>query len=208
MDLKPENIEAEGFTILFTLKHDELIPFVQEHLFKRNIITHLFLVVNVLFLFWVIYQWYLNSASGNSFGHSLMHFGLGLLLSFLIVPVHEYIHGLAYKSVGAKIIGYTAHWRQFYFTAQADQFVANYKEFMIVAFAPFLIISFLSLLLLFTFQAGYALIFISFLFWHSTMCGGDFAIASYFYQYRKSDIITYDDFGSRQTFFFIKANQS
>ena len=204
MNLQPENIEAKGYAFLSKLSHEEVIPFVQEHLFKRNVFTLGFLFTNMLFLLWIICQWYLNSVSGLSFGGSFAHFCLGFLFSILLVPIHEYIHGLSYKAVGATKIVYTAHWKKFYFTAQADQFVANYTEFMKVAFAPFLVISFFCILLIFTFNDDQALIFISLLFWHTTMCGWDFALASFFYQYRKSGIITYDDFGNKETFFFIK----
>jgi len=60
-----------------------------------------------------------------------------LAIAFALIPSHEYIHVLAYKSKGAKNTSCDANLKKFYFMAIAYRFVANKKEFQIVALAPF-----------------------------------------------------------------------
>jgi len=126
----------------------------------------------------------------------------GFAIALLIIPLHEWIHGLAYKYVGAKEISYTANWKKFYFTAQADHFVVNEKEFRLVAFAPFVVITSLALAIGLAF--GQYLLMLGLIFAHTTMCSGDFALVSYFYQNRGKGLVTYDDYSNQIAYFFVE----
>ena len=84
-----------------------------------------------------------------SLSQSFTHFSYGIVIAFVLIPIHEYIHVQAYKWQGAKQTAYDVNWKKFYFMATADQFVASRKEFQIVALAPFVVITALLLFLLF-----------------------------------------------------------
>ncbi|MBK7637511.1 MAG: DUF3267 domain-containing protein [Saprospiraceae bacterium] len=83
------------------------------------------------------------------FGDCVSYLSFGIIFAFLLILVHEYIHVLAYKSQGANRTSYDSNWKKLYFMALADKFVANKKEFSIVALAPFVVINSILILGLF-----------------------------------------------------------
>ncbi len=114
------------------------------------------------------------------FSNRITHFSYGILIALALLPIHEYVHVLAYKSQGAQNTSYDANLKKFYFMALADKFVANKKEFEVVALAPFLTISITLLLVSFFVNSNWVLTTISALFAHTAMCSGDFGLLSYF----------------------------
>lgn len=200
MRLTPDDLPSAGYRLLSSLNHQEIIPFVQDHLWSKNPIARNFrwltlslLVVSIAFLAFAIIR------SPKEWGHSLALFSYGLALSFLLAPIHELIHGVALKAVGAPAVQYTANWRKLYFMAGSDRFVANEREFYPIAFAPFAMISLGALVLL----IWNPLTATSLLFLHTAFCVGDFALASYMNEHRKEGIVTYDLMKEGVSFFFI-----
>ena len=132
------------------LGHQELIPFVRTYLQKRTSISFFYSFTNMLMAAIVIFWFWRNYQTATfRLDVGFTHFSYGLALAFGLIPLHEYIHVLAYKSQGATQTSYDANWKKFYFMAIADKFVANKKEFQIVALAPFVVISLTLLILLF-----------------------------------------------------------
>jgi hypothetical protein len=132
------------------------------------------------------------------------HFCYGLALALALLPLHEYIHVLAYKSQGATNTSYAANLKKFYFMALADKFVANRKEFTIVALAPFVCISLLLLALMFILPSAFQIMAAAALLMHTAMCSGDFGLLSFFDYHHNQDIVTYDDVESGVSFFYGK----
>jgi hypothetical protein len=127
-----------------------------------------------------------------------------MLFVFLLIPIHEYIHVLAYKSQGALHTSYDSNWKKFYFMALADKFVANKHEFSIVALAPFVVITTMLGLALFWVEGLWSFTIIGTLIMHTAASSGDFGILSYFYFHKDKDIITYDDVGNKISYFYGK----
>jgi hypothetical protein len=61
--------------------------------------------------------------------------------SFLVIPLHESVHGLAYKIIGAPKIHFGADLKQMIFYVAADKYPVGRKGFYFIALAPFLFIN-------------------------------------------------------------------
>jgi len=165
MKLQPEQLEEDQFILIEKLDHQELITFIQKYMKQATFYTRFYnwLTLGLLALL---------AASGTfayvrdylGFSELIAHIGYGVVITFLLIPLHEYIHALAYKYVGAKKVSYDANWRKFYFMAMADRFVANRKEFELVAVAPFVVVSISCCLLFFiaSYQWDYTLLTVLF----------------------------------------------
>ena len=208
MKLKPQELENEGYELLSSLHHDELIPFLKESFeHKSNLVRwfnrwNIFLLLLIGLLFAVDFY----TAEDFKWGIRFLYLSWGVLLSLLLIPIHEYLHALAYKYVGAKDTSYDVNWKKLYFMAMADQFVANYKEFRIVALTPLVFISICFLILLLFPLGLWKFSFISILITHSLFSSGDIAILNYFTAHREKGLVTYDDKVKRMSYFYIKTS--
>jgi hypothetical protein len=203
MSLKIEHLDEQGYQLQAVLQHEELVPFIQDIFKKPNVITRLFILLNIALLAWLLgWMVYEMVAQDRSFGWVLIQLGLGVLLILPVIPLHEWLHGMAYKLLGAQKVNYTANFKKFYFTAQAHHFIVREKGFYWLAFTPFVMINSMIIVLMFVLPVSYLLLLISFLLMHTTACGGDFALAAYFYSRRNTGLITYDDVPAKKTYFY------
>ncbi len=202
----PVWIEQQGFKVDAILNHQDIIPFVKSFLFRKNIVTLFYLAFNVLFCILLIFSSFINVYAGTlTLGDAFTWFSWGCLIPFLLVPLHEWLHGIAYKACGAKAVSYDVNWKQFYFMAIADKFVATRKSFLIVALTPFIIITIaLMIPVLFPSTPGVDIMLITATFVHGSMCAGDFGLLSYFETNRNKEVITYDDRGEGLSYFFVR----
>ena len=208
MKIKPEELADHGYTLLDQLGHQELIPFVRTYLKKRTPISLFYTFSNVIIAGIIIFWGWKNyGTAGFSLGAGLTHLSYGLAIAFTLIPLHEYIHVLAYKSQGATKTSYDANWKKFYFMAIADQFVANKKEFRIVALAPFVVISTTLIVLLFFVTPLWSFTILGILLTHTAFSSGDFGLLSYFDYYKNKDIVTYDDKANRLSYFYGKQGE-
>jgi len=148
MKLEYQHLSEEGFVLTDKLEHQDLIPFVRQYLNKRTTFSFLYYGLNII-LFAIILVFLISGRETYSLGLRFSYLSIGLAFALLLTPIHEYIHVLAYKSVGAKNTSYAANFKKFYFMALADKFVANKRDFRIVALAPFTVISLVLAILLF-----------------------------------------------------------
>lgn len=134
--------------------------------------------------------------------------GIGLVFTFtLLIVLHELIHAIAYKSVGAKKLSFGMNIRKFIFYVQADKQVINYKQFKIVALAPAVVISLLSVIgmaIFYTQPIFY--FFIPIFAFHSLFCAGDFGLLCFFENRKELDIVTFDNKQEGKTYFYGKKN--
>ncbi|MFC2081358.1 DUF3267 domain-containing protein, partial [Bacteroidota bacterium] len=135
----------------------------------------------------------------------LKQFLYGLIISMtIVIPLHELIHAIGYFILGARKIRFGAALKNFAFYAVADNFVANRSGFIFLAISPFIIVSLLNLAG-FIFVPGYAsYTYISVLFFHATMCAGDFALLSYFEFHRDKELYTFDDVKNKTSYFYYR----
>jgi len=126
---------------------------------------------------------------------------IGILVAFLIIPIHEMIHGLTYYLLGARDIRFRSNFKKMQFSAQAHNFVLTAIEFYLVALAPVVLITVAGVC--FGCVIGYWISVLGFLLMHTTMSSGDIALVSYCNsRSRAGQLYTYDDCDSGKVYFF------
>ena len=201
MNLKPEELEENGYVLLDEMNHAEIVPFVRKFLQKRTWFSSFYYISAIVSFSLLIFFCIKIYHSGN-YGiiQILIQILLGVLLTLALIPFHEWIHALAYKSQGAKQTSFDANLKRFYFLAIADKFVTSKREFLIITLTPLIVISLA--LLITSFLTG---VLFTTLMIHTIACSGDFALLSYFEFNRKKEVITYDDKENKVSFFYVKS---
>ena len=197
--------EMSGYQQVAIVDHKELIEFVREGLKAQNLISISYWIFNLVFIGFTAFV-FAHQLTAGEFAHwddGLAHLGLGIAVAFLLVPIHEGIHGLVYKWLGAPKVQYTVNFRKFYFTAQADMFVISGREFLALAFAPFAVLTLTFFLLMIIFP-NLVLFGCGVLIAHTAACSGDFGLAAFVFNYRKADLRTWDDFKAARSYFVVK----
>jgi len=199
--LTPETLEENGYQLHERLKHTELMAFVSRYFFKKNPVMYFYWIFNIVT---VIGGFVLLFLSPDKIGPAMSKFCQGIAAFFLLIPIPELIHGIGYRLSGAKNVSYKAVWKQLVFYAMADRFVARGWPFVLTALAPFAILNTVCIVLFFTLPPLWNWLAFGALVMHTAGCSGDFALISYFYTYRKSDPVTYDDVAGEESFFYLK----
>ncbi len=194
------------FQLLDKLHYDDIVDFATEYVRKRTRSMFFYLVLIIVFfiLQWSAFLYGIFAKDMNTIS-LLKQFLYGLIISLtIVIPFHELIHALGYFLLGARKIRFGAVLKHFAFYAVADDFVANRNAFIFLALSPFVIVSLLNIAG-FVFVQGYAsYTYISVLFFHATMCAGDFALLSYFEFHRDKELYTFDDVGKKISYFYYK----
>lgn len=205
MKIRPEDLTHQGFVLLDKLDHKELVSFIQTYIKKKTKISLFYTLCNLLiagalvFLFWWNY-----GNSSFSIGLGITHVAYGLALAFALIPVHEFIHVLAYKWQGADNTSYDVNWKKFYFMAIADRFVANNGEFRIVALAPFVVISTVLIIGAIFANPQWTFTLMGTLLAHTAFSSGDFGLLSYFEFHSDKIVVTFDEKENAISYFYGK----
>ncbi len=202
-----EQIKKDSrFQLLDKLHYDDIVEFATEYVRKRtrSMLFYLVLIIIFFILQWSAFLYGIFARDMNTIS-LLKQFLYGLIISLtIVIPLHELIHALGYFLLGARKIRFGAVLKHFAFYAAADDFVANRNAFIFLALSPFVIVSLLNVAG-FVFVHGYAsYTYISVLFFHATMCAGDFAMLSYFEFHRDKELYTFDDVGKKISYFYYK----
>lgn len=203
MKITPDELTDKGYVLLNQLEHKELVPFIRTYLKKRTKYSVIYFLSNLIgfgFAVYFIAQGF--NSSENTLEDRFTHFAYGLAIAFALIPLHEYIHVLAYKSQGATKTSYDANLKKFYFMALADKFVANKKEFEVVALAPFAVITTSLIILFFIVNSIWTFTIIGVLLTHTAMCSGDFGLLSYFEFNKDKQVVTFDDIENKSLYFY------
>lgn len=206
MKLTPESLPEQGYILLDSLSHQEVIPFVKQFLKRPTLASLAYQLINFLLGVWIA-LWSFHSLTLETFTllKGLGALVLGFGLAFGLAPLHEYIHAIAYKAQGAQRVSYHVNLKKLYVAAIADQFVASQAEFRRVVLAPYLVIS--ALLAIVWFFAGelWSFTALGALTMHSLLCAGDIGLLSYLEAHKGQEVITYDDKENGLTYFYVKA---
>lgn len=199
-DLTPEALQDETrYELISVLGFDEVQSFVGEYYWQRRtplIYAHIALTL-LLAGVWLG----VGIADGMNWADGFIMWAAGFAGFLLLLPVHEALHGLVYRRLGATDVRYGINWRQLYAYAIAHRFVANTRQFIWVALTPFVVISSLLLLaaaLLPDFRAYLLVILV----WHTMGTAGDFSLLNYFSLQGKRTLYTYDDADSKKSYFY------
>ncbi len=203
MNVEADQLPGLHYRPFAELEHAQLVAFTRDHIRPGTPVSTGYWLLNAALAGFIGFQ--LVRQSDAPLPEVLARLGLGFFVFFVVLlPLHELIHGLVYKLLGAKAVSYHADWRKLTFYAAADRFVASTREFCGVALAPFTILN-AGLLL------GYALaeppvawVCLGALWLHTGGCAGDFALVNFLYKHRRKTLVTYDDVGAAKSFFYAR----
>jgi len=203
MALQVEDLDDQTkFRQILAISYNDLIPFIIDHLKKKSGLTIFFWSACLIF-FGIALKVRINIAGNFPLAQTLFHSFLGLVIFPLIcIPVHELLHIVPYYISGARKIRVGMDLKQYLFYVTAHRHVATLLQFRIVAIMPFLIISVLITLLIFLLPGLWKWSLSLFLFVHTTMCGGDFALLNFYWLNKKKKIYTWDDADYKMAYFY------
>jgi hypothetical protein len=203
MALRVEDLDDQTkFRQLLSVSYKDLVPFIFEYLLKRSRLITIFWVVCLIFLGLALKVRF-NISGYYPLVNILTHSLLGLIVfPVLCIPVHEFLHVVPYFISGARNIRIGMDLKQYIFYVTAHRYVASPLQFRIVALTPFLLISLVSALMVFILPGLWKWSLSLFLFVHTTMCAGDFALLNFYFLNRNKKIYTWDDADKKEAYFY------
>ena len=208
MALQVEDLDDQTrFRQVLTISYQDLIKFVFEYLKKRSGLTFFFWSVCLLSLGLTVFA-RIKIAGYFPVIDIIWHSVLGLIIFPVIcIPFHELIHIIPYYISGARNIRVGMDLKQYLFYVTAHRYVATPLQFIIVAVTPFLIISVVFTFLVFLLPGLWRWSLSLFLFAHTTMCAGDFALMNFYFLNRNKEIYTWDDAVRKIAYFYEKLSE-
>lgn len=164
------------------------------------------IVIGILLILGGVVGSLMGSLAKSDAPEPLLHLGwqlvIGVVGLFLIVlPIHEIIHALFFKLLGAKNVGFGYSKKGLMVYAYAQRFVMTLRENALVAAMPFLLITLL-ISVCWVLVPGLKVIWIVILLFHTLGCMGDFILILHAWKNRKEAMYTYDDLSEKRTYFF------
>jgi hypothetical protein len=200
-------IDPDKYSLIEIVDYASILPFIRRYIKPREILMYSFYLLLIFTLFIWVYlsiELYLNRifTIWQFFGIS---FFLLIIPLIIIIPVHELLHGIAFKLMGAKKLVFGANVREMVFYVTADQFVLNKTMFYFLALTPFCAFSTFFIWLLFSSSLIIQWIGALMLCMHTSCCIGDFALLSYInLNARGCDFFTFDNVATKTSYYFKK----
>ncbi len=203
MPLVVEDLEDQSkYRQILAISYKDLVPFIFEYLQKKSGLIIFFCSVCLIFLVLAI-RIRFNIAGYFPESQIFLHSFLGMIIFPIIcIPFHELLHIIPYVISGAKRIRIGMDMTQYLFYVTAHRHVTKSIQFKIVAVIPFIIISLIFLFLVFYLPGLWKWSMSVFLFVHTTMCAGDFALLNFYFLNRKKKIFTWDDADEKMAYFY------
>jgi hypothetical protein len=124
--------------------------------------------------------------------------------SLLIIPIHELLHGLAYRMLGARKIIFGADLEQMIFFVTTNCYPVSGKQVHLLTMTPFMIINLITIAATVYLFPGGILFSAFFLLSHNIMCIGDFAISGYVSSIT-GKVYTFDEPEKKISYFYKEA---
>lgn len=206
--LKPKDlIGNDDFELLAEVDHQHIKQFIFEQIVQEKHLIRLYSAYQIgmiaLFIFLLV-------KAGLLYFREIVQpievIGLSILFAFTgLIVLHELLHAVAYRMMGARKITFGAIWRKFIFYAAADQQVIDYRSFKIVAYAPLVVVKVTCIILTICFWNSPGAYFsISLMCIHSLFCAGDIAMLAFYKLHPDKEIYNFDDLSQKKTFFYFR----
>jgi hypothetical protein len=205
MSVTVEDLQDESrFTHFLTISYNEILPFVFDYVRRITGITVFFWSICMIF-FGISIIIRIDIGPYYEFRRIITHTLLGsVVFPLLVIPFHEGLHVIPYFITGAREIKIGMDLNQYMFYVTAHRHVATPFQFKIVALMPFIIINLAALFLILYLPGLWKWSFSLFLFVHSTMCAGDFALLNFYHINRARKIYTWDDANLKEAYFYVE----
>ena len=196
-----QELIQQGYYVSERWKIKNVLGFIRQELERKSYWLQGFQLLLGGLIVVGLYSAYVDISGGAAwFSDVLLPFGYGLLLMLLMIIPHEIIHGIAYKMTGAQKVIYGADWKQMVFHASAPYHPINFRQMLLVALAPFVVLTSLLIVGLLTTGGNWWWAFYGLLLMHTQGCFGDFAMVNFFArQAEPEEWVTFDD-SKRQSF--------
>jgi len=192
--------QSDKFERIAVVDNDESFKdFINHQLKNRSFSMKAFLCFLAV-LSMLITSMFFFFASEYSLYGLLMQTGLGIFFGLLLTPIHELLHGLYLRVLGSQTTKYELDFRRFRFGCFADRFVMSRREYYNFLLAPFMLITFLQLILAIGF-ISVSVLFLSMMLMHSSICIGDFSLVSFSSSLVDEEVFVYYDNQVKQTVF-------
>lgn len=203
MVLRVEDFDDQSrFRQIQAIQYSDLVGFVLDYLRRKTWLMVLFWSLCIIFIS-IALTVRMNIAGYFPFRNILFHSLLGFIIfPILLIPVHEFMHVLAFWFTGAKRIRAGADLKQYIFYVTAHRHVIKAGQFKFVALVPFLIISFSIIALIIYLPGLWKWSLSILLFVHTTMCAGDFALLNFYHINRHRKIYSWDDADEKIAYFY------
>lgn len=193
--------DPAAYDHLLSLTFSEIPAFVKEYYTARHswiTVCHYAAAFLTLAAFILIVV-----ARDSDWSAAVISFGLGSLLFFALLPLHEAIHGLAYRFFGARDVRYGLRLREGYAYATAHEFVIGRRPFVWVIISPFLVINTILIGLALAVPAWAPVLIVGLLL-HIGGTSGDWSLLNYLWQHRERELLTYDDATTQISYFYAR----
>ncbi|HEX7830141.1 MAG TPA: DUF3267 domain-containing protein [Thermoanaerobaculia bacterium] len=199
-DVTIDELATGGYTLLGVLTHASLGKFVVEYFLRRTSwltrAHHLMSLTTIVAIVLVALR------QERSWLYCLESFGAALVVLFVIVlPIHELVHAIAYRLVGARDVRWDYSARMLAVWVVAHRFVADARAFAFVALAPFVIIN-AALIIAALIWPSIAVFLLFVLLWHLHGASGDWALLNFMWLHRADGFWTYDDADAGRSWFY------
>jgi hypothetical protein len=203
MALQAEDLEDQTkYRQIQAIPYSELVNFVFDYIRRKSGLMIFYWSVCIIFL-GIALTIRANITGYFPLKNILFHSVLGLVFfPVLCIPVHEFLHIIPYFLTGARRIRVGMDLKQFIFYVTAHRHVSTPGEFRFVAILPFFLISLILFFLTLSLPGLWKWSLSVFLFVHTTMCAGDFAMLNFYWLNRKKKIYTWDDADQKMAFFY------
>jgi hypothetical protein len=197
--MTPDEFDSPDYTLLGVMTHQTLADFVVEWFLRRGSwVTRAHHAMSLFTLAAAIYVAPSVLALVKAFGIAFVS------LFVVILPVHEALHALAYRMVGARDVRWDYSARMMAVWVIAHRYVVSTRAFVFVALLPFAVINALLIAAAIVFPQ-YALLALVLLLWHLHGCAGDWSLLNFVWWHRERGFWTYDDAESGRSYFYGRA---
>jgi len=205
MALQVEDLEDQiRYRQILAVSYNDLVNFVLDYIRRKSGLMVFFWSVCIIFPGIALIV-RINIAGYFPIRNIFLHSMLGLVIfPILCIPVHESLHIIPYYFTGARKIRIGMDLKQYMFYVTAHRHVATPIQFRFVALTPFITISIFLLFLIFFLPGLWKWSLSLFLFVHTTMCAGDFAMLNFYFLNRDKKIYTWDDADKKIAYFYEK----
>ena len=205
MSVTVEDLKDESrFTHFLTISYNGILNFVLDYIRRVTGITIFFWSICMIF-FAISIIIRIDISGFFEYKRIITHTLLGsVVFPILIIPFHEGIHIIPYYLSGAREIKIGMDLSQYMFYVTAHRHVATAIQFKIVALMPFIVINLSALFLVLWLPGLWKWSFSLFLFLHTTMCAGDFALLNFYHINRSRKIYTWDDADLKEAYFYVE----
>lgn len=203
MALQVNDLEDQSkYRQILLLSYDDLVPFIFDYLKRISGVTAFFWSVCIVFLCTAL-KIRINIAAYYPLKDILFHSVLGMIvLPVISIPLHELLHIIPYYLSGARNIRIGMDLRQYLFYVTAHRYVATPLQFKTVALVPFILISIILIIMIAMLPGLWKWSLSVFLFVHTTICAGDFALLNFYSSKRGRKIYTWDDADRKLAYFY------